>query len=163
MRSTAILLLVLAGSVAQAATPPTYNFSYHITFDETFTSAGTSHVNSGQVFYDPLNNRQRTDRTNGRYDVYCGTVLPDVDAPCLLYAVGGKRWVAYPTRNQCCFCCDSEHGCGPLRPDWLEGADYLGTDTVDGVAYDKWSKDGVIGYNHFWVNPNGDHVPFKLD
>jgi hypothetical protein len=42
---------------AFAAEPPVYNFSYHITFDDTFIVDNKSYTVNGQEFYDPINNR----------------------------------------------------------------------------------------------------------
>lgn len=49
----------------------------------------------------------------------------------------------FPQRTQCCFCCDGAHGCGVLKPDWLAGAEYKGTEKIVDTEYDKWSKDGM--------------------
>ena len=74
------------------------------------------------MFYDADNNRERVDRTNGRYDLVCGSVLPNVTTPCTQTTVANRRYVIYPQRRMCCFCCDSAHGCGILKKDWLKGA-----------------------------------------
>ena len=110
------------------------------------------------------------DRANGRYDLFCGTVLPNQTTPCQQLTVNKKRWIIYPAKNLCCFCCDAAHGCGILRPDWLNDADYKGEDTLDdGGVYDKWSKDGIVysdvgdfGYNYFWTTTNANKIPRRL-
>lgn len=83
--------------------------------------------------------------------MFCGTVLPNVTTACTHLTVGGKRYIVYPQRKQCCYCCDSQHGCGPLKKNWLEGATYVGVDRIIDTNYNKWSKDGDFGYNYFWV------------
>jgi hypothetical protein len=102
----------------------------------------TRHINYGAVYYDPKNNRERVDRDNGVRDAFCGSILPNVSTPCHHVAVNNKRWIYFPQRAQCCFCCDAAHGCGILKPDWLADAEYKSQDIIDGVKYDKWSKDG---------------------
>jgi len=81
---------------------------------------------NGKAFYDPKNNRERVDRTNGRYDLFCGTVMSGVTTPCQHLTVNKKRFIIFPAKSQCCFCCDADHGCGILKPDWLKDADYKG-------------------------------------
>ena len=122
--STLILITLAVGCLA--VDPPIYNFSYHITFDDIFVVNGTNYEVNGQQFYDPVNNRERIDRVNGRYESFCGPVLPNVSTPCIHYVVNNKRWLVFPQKSQCCFCCDSSHGCGILKPDWLKNAVYMG-------------------------------------
>lgn len=68
--------------VVVTVTPPNYNYSYHITYDETFIINKTNYKVNGQKYYDPNNNRERVDRVNGRYNLFCGSVLPNVTTPC---------------------------------------------------------------------------------
>ena len=110
MKLTFLLLLVII--TVYAKDPPNYNFSYQITFDESYIVNKTTFRINGQKLYDPANNRERVDRANGRYNLFCGTVLPNVTAPCQQITTQDKRWIVFPTRSQCCFCCDKDHGCG---------------------------------------------------
>lgn len=80
---TLLAVLAILCVCCLSVDPPTYNFSYHITFDETFTSENKTFEVNGQTYYDPLNNRQRWDRVNGRYDPFCGTIIPNVSTPCI--------------------------------------------------------------------------------
>lgn len=137
-----ILLLLALVTVLLAVNPPLYDYAYHITFDEAFTINKTVYRVNGQTFYDPKNNRERVDRVNGRYDLFCGTVIPNVTTACQQITVENKRWLVFPQRSQCCFCCDSAHGCGILKADWLADAEYKGQDRIIDTMYDKWSKDG---------------------
>jgi hypothetical protein len=115
------------------------------------------------VFYDPINNRERYDRSNGRYNAFCGPIVPNVSTSCVQYTVNNKRWITFPQKSICCFCCDSAHGCGILSPDWLSGAEYKGEEKIVDTMYDKWSKNGSFGYNYFWVSQNENKVPRRLD
>lgn len=126
-----------------AISPPIYDYAFHITFDEAVTVNKTVYRVNGQTFYDPKNNRERVDRVNGRYDFFCGSVLPNVTTACQHITVGSKRWLVFPQRTQCCFCCDSDHGCGILKPDWLADSEYKGQEKIVDTLYDKWSKDGT--------------------
>ena len=73
-----------------------------------------------------------------------------------------RDWGVFPQKKICCFCCDSSHGCGILKPDWLTGALYVGEHTIDGEVYDKWSKNGVLGYNYIYVARDEDRTPKRL-
>lgn len=69
------------------------------------------------------------DRANGRYDRYCAGSLfvpPWVNTPCNHLVKAGRRYLIWPERRTCCFCCDAAHGCGMLARDWLAGAEFLG-------------------------------------
>ena len=74
------------------------------------------------MFYDADHNRERVDRANGRYNAFCGSVLPNVTTPCNSITANEKRYIIFPARKQCCFCCDGAHGCGILKQDWLKDA-----------------------------------------
>ena len=53
----------------------------------------------------------------------------------------GKRYLDFPSKKYCCFCCDSSHGCGIVKKDWLvtANATYKGTEKLsDNEAYMKW-------------------------
>lgn len=56
MNKILITLLVILGGVF-CAEPPIYNFSYFISFDDAFIVNGTRNQVTGQMYYDPLNNR----------------------------------------------------------------------------------------------------------
>lgn len=115
------------------------------------------------MYYDAKNNRERIDRTNGRYNLFCGGILPNVTTSCTHLVVQNKRWIIFPQRKQCCFCCDSQHGCGILKRNWLEGAEYQGIDRIIDTNYNKWSKDGDFTYNHFWTTIDNNQIPRRLD
>jgi hypothetical protein len=76
------ILLVALICTALSVSPPIYDYAYHITFDEAATINQTVYRVNGQEFYDPNNNRERVDRVNGRYDFFCGSVLPNVTTSC---------------------------------------------------------------------------------
>jgi hypothetical protein len=119
---------------------------------------------SGQQFYDPLNNRERTDYINGRFDKFCGTIIPEVTTPCQQIVAADKRWIVFPDKHYCCFCCDSAHGCGITAPNWLEGSEYAGEDMVGGQTFDKWTKSGSgSSYKYLWVTQDSANIPRRLD
>ena len=84
------------------------------------------------------------DRVNGQYDFFCSNVMPNVTTPCNQLTVGGKRYIIYPKKQSCCMCCESDHGCGILKKDWMVGGEYLGKEKLVDTDYDKWNKDGML-------------------
>jgi hypothetical protein len=77
--------------------------------------------------------------------------------------VQNTRWLVYPQRRTCCSCCTSAQGCGILKRNWLDGAEYKGTERLIDTDYDKWSKDGDFGYNYYWDTTDANHIPRRLD
>jgi|LakMenEpi03Aug12_release.lakeMendotaPanAssembly.Ray.scaffolds.fasta_scaffold109558_1 hypothetical protein len=115
------------------------------------------------MYYDASKNRERVDRTDGRYNLFCGGILPNVTTACTHLTVNNSRYIVFPQKKQCCFCCDSDHGCGILKRNWLDGAKFVGTDKIIDTNYNKWSKDGDFGYNYFWVTADDKEIPRRLD
>ncbi len=50
--------------------------------------------------------------------------MPNIPGSCIQLVREGKRYMIFPNQRVCCFCCDSAHGCGILRRDWLKTAKY---------------------------------------
>lgn len=121
-----LLILALCLTVSLQEDPPTLPDAFQMAFDESYIQNGSTIRVNGQWFYDATKNRERVDRANGRYSFFCGSVLPNTTTPCTHITVENKRWIVFPQKKQCCMCCDSAHGCGILRNDWLDGAEYLG-------------------------------------
>ena len=119
-----IILLAVLVLLAICKDPPVLAGSFKISYDETFIVDGSKYIVNGQMLYDADHNRERVDRTNGRYDLFCSTIVPNISTPCTQITTNNKRYIIFPQRRQCCFCCSSEKGCGILRKDWLEGAEY---------------------------------------
>ncbi len=122
----AIVVSALLLTLVLCVDPPLLPNSYQMAFDETFIQNGSHYRVNGQLYYEASKNRERVDRANGRYSLFCGTVLPNVTTACTHLTVENKRYIIFPQRKQCCFCCDASHGCGILKRNWLEGATYLG-------------------------------------
>ena len=58
------------------------------------------------------------------------------------------RYLYYPDESDCCYCCNAAAGCGLLKPDWLNDAEFKGNVTYtfqDGSTTEayKWEKDGL--------------------
>ncbi|CAM5998909.1 unnamed protein product [Sphagnum balticum] len=149
-----VLLLAIAsigaGLGVEGKTGPIYDYPYQVPFDETYVVDGKSYTINGQYFFDPKNARERLDRVNGVYNDMCNSIVPDLATPCQQIIKDNRRWFLFPRRNYCCFCCDSEHGCGVVKPDWLADSEYLGQEKLNDTLYDKWSKDSK--YENIKVN-----------
>lgn len=156
------IISVLSKTESSANEAPVWANQFEQEFEETLTYPliGSSKT-KGKIFYDWINKRYRIDRDNGKWDRYCGSVLKLTDTPCTHYVVDGKRFLYFPKRDYCCYCCDSAHGCGVLKPDWLSGAVYTGKRTDgNGVSYNVWDKKGLQS-NLYWATEDG--VMAKID
>ncbi len=145
------------------ASPPTWPDQFEQSFEETNTYPIIgSHSTSGKFFYDYLSKSYRVDRTDGHYDRYCLSIYKFSTTPCSHIVQNGDRYIYFPEKDYCCFCCDASHGCGVLKPDWLEGAtfeEYVNGD--DGVTYEKWNKPGLQS-NYYWATAD-DRIMSKID
>ena len=158
--STAVLTMLTAEK--QAKTPPIFNYSYQVNFEETFYSKKGEAKTTGKLFYDPLNNRERVDWANGRHNFFCSSILPNVDTPCISVTANNKRFQIFPERQQCCMCCTADRGCGILRPDWMKDGEYQGEEQIDGVSYDKFHKTGATSEDYIFVTIDANQTEKKL-
>lgn len=110
------------------------------TFSEKFVESYTYYSGKimGSVFYDSTKDVERVDRADGRYEVLCGSVLPNVSSPCTHLVNNKKRYIIHPDRRTCCMCCDEAHGCGTTKRDWLSSAKF----EAEEGSYLKWSFKG---------------------
>jgi hypothetical protein len=138
-----VLLVISVSSQMMDPNPPVWSSSFYVAYDETFTISGHSYTFNGQFFYDAANNRQRADKLTGRYDPTCNSILPNVTTKCQHLVVNQKRYIVFPEKSQCCFCCDASHGCGIMKQDWFKDGKYLGQERIVDIMYDKWVKPGI--------------------
>ena len=138
-----LLVLNLSFSFAQIPASPMWPNTFWQNFTETTTYPGIgTHENTGTYYYDWTVKSYRIDRSNGRYDRYCGILGPyELDnTPCSQIVNNGNRFIYYSAKNTCCFCCNSTSGCGVLFPGWMTGATYIDTEVHNGVQTYKWNK-----------------------
>ena len=102
---------------------------------------------TGTFYYDYPD--YRVDRVNGKWDRYCGTVYKFRNTPCSHIVKDNLRYLYFPEKNDCCFCCDAEHGCGALKPDWIIDAEYVKESTESGETFDVFNKKGLQD-NFYW-------------
>lgn len=104
----------------------------------------------------------------GRYDPTCSSILPNVTTRCQHLVVNNKRYIVFPEKNQCCFCCDSSHGCGIMRQDWFKDGKYLGQQRIVDTNYDQWVKPGIfiitsdISDAFYWVTADENQIPRRF-
>mmetsp|Transcript_27181 Transcript_27181/g.48803 ORF Transcript_27181/g.48803 Transcript_27181/m.48803 type:complete len:218 (-) Transcript_27181:1527-2180(-) len=145
-------------ALASAAQPadPLWPTKFSQTFNET-TKILTSNTMTGTMYYDYENKLERVDRDNGRWDRYCGLngVKTFQNTPCSQYVVNGDRYIHYPEKNECCYCCSSEHGCGIVKSTWLTNATFLGVEEHMGVQAYKWDQKG-LQHNYYYETISED-------
>lgn len=141
------ILVIAAFAVVAvlAIDPPVWPNTFSQKFVATFHNANQTHVSTGNHFYDFSNKRSRMDYKDGSWDFLCNTVVNET-TPCSFLTVGGKRYLLFPEKKVGCFCCDSAHGCGVLKPNWLDQATYVGIEDLLGQDFAKWSKPGTPHY-----------------
>ena len=140
-----LFALILSVVSAQIPASPMWPNTFWQAFNETTHYAIGNHYTSGFYYYDWTIQSYRIDRANGRYDRYCGLVSPweFTNTPCNQYVNNGNRYIHYPDYNECCFCCNAEHGCGMLFPGWMTNATYVDTEVHNGIMTYKWNKKGL--------------------
>ncbi len=135
------LLAFVTLTLCQTPTPPVWPNQFTQSFFQEFSypvfGKGTT---NGVYYYDYTDQRYLITRENGQYDRYCGSIYKLQNTPCNQLVVSGKRYMIFPKKEYCCYCCDSASGCGILKPTWLEGAQYEGVVDINGFQYQKWNK-----------------------
>lgn len=159
-----LVTIVASKQQSDPESPPVWAAQFEESFEETlkYPILG-SHTTSGKFYYDWTNKRYRVDRENGHYDRYCGSIYAFSDTPCSHIVVEGDRYLYFPEKNYCCYCCSADHGCGLLKPNWLDGAQFEGMVTEEGdeTVYEKWNKPGL--QNNFYLARASDRVMRKID
>ena len=154
-----MLFIVLIFGIVSAQTPlpPMWPDVFFQDFAEVTTNpvAGV-HRNVGSYYYNWTMKAYKIERSNGRYDRFCGLSGPHIsqDTPCTHLVVNGNRYLYYPELNQCCYCCNSTSGCGVLFPGWMQDSTYIDTEIHNGVLTYKWFKQGNEE-NFFWETTGG--------
>lgn len=106
---------------------------------------------TGLWAYDPANNLQRLERAEGQWDMICRGDY----STCVQYNSGGHRYIDYPARDQCCYCCSDEEGCGLLKDNWLANGTFIGQTTFDGKTSYEWDQKGFSD-NFFYETTETD-------
>jgi len=65
MKIILLLALLTVLVVADRKNPPIFNYSYQVSFVETFLKNTVNYTTTGRLFYDPINKRERVDWDDG--------------------------------------------------------------------------------------------------
>lgn len=60
--------------------------------------------------------------------------------------------------RQCCYCCDSTHGCAPPPRDWLKNFKYAGKEDISGETFNKFVDTGMA----YWATTDSWQIPRKI-
>ena len=154
-----LLVSALAALLAAPAPahPPHWPASFSANITEVRTAKGSGNT-TGYWAYDAMAKGMRVDRDDGEYDQLCGSA--GGAESCTVLATGGLRYLIWPARSHCCVCCTDADGCGAEAPGWLDAAAYVGPDTFNGIATDKFV---IQGYKpNYWWQRASDGTPVAL-
>ncbi|EGR28688.1 hypothetical protein IMG5_170400 [Ichthyophthirius multifiliis] len=162
-----ILQLTLTCLYCEIPSDPKWPNKFQQNFTETFTYGFIKQQTKGTILYDYDTKTYKISRDNGRFDRYCGFngLYAFQNTQCEHIVVNGDRFLHYPQKNDCCYCCSNEHGCGILKPDWLNGAQFLGQTEYQGQTVYKWNQKGLqdnFYYETVAQNPT-DRVMISID
>ncbi|KAG6422464.1 hypothetical protein SASPL_119036 [Salvia splendens] len=139
----ALLLLVAASAAAASPTPAAWPLQFHSILYVNY-SGSLSLIN---LWYDWPNGRN----FNIIQD-QLGSVLYDLEwnnGTSFFYSLDSAKT-----------CSSSQLDVGILRPDWLDGAEYLGQESVDGFLCNVWQKLRFIWYYEDVVTKRPVHWEF---
>ena len=141
---------VASGAIANPPPPPIWPDAFLATFVDTVMAGplGT-YTFPAALAYNFSAGAQRLDHGKGQHDWFCSTsahgIPIGVGENCTsLIAPDGWWYLYFPEKERCCKCCDREHGCGPIRPGWLQNNNtvYVGQRLIDGRTCDGWTLKG---------------------
>lgn len=137
-------VLLALGAPARDPPPPTWPQQFSASFVESIELfANVS--NDGRWLYDAAHNRSRFDHGEGQRNNFCACADNTTDAACNLYfPPSGALWAAFPSLGSCCRVCEPGLGCSTLRPNWLDGASYVGEETHGALQCEAWKKQGAV-------------------
>ena len=152
------LALVLVAVIAAPQPPLWPNEFWQYFIEDTVNPQLGHHQNNGTYYYNFNLPAYRIDRSNGQYNSFCGVGGPyaNISTPCNHYVVNGNRYMYYPEKNTCFYCCNSTQGCGVLKPTWMSDATYIDTEVHEGVMTYKWLK---IGNSKNYLYETVNNIP----
>lgn len=164
-----LLIFISLVSLTISEDGPSWPNLFQQDFSEKMIYSIFKGTTNGTIYYDFQNLRYRIDRENGKFDRYCGSVYKLTKTPCSHYVVDNMRYLHFPEKNHCCACCDSAHGCGILKPDWMKDGKLTEEYEKDGKQFQVWNKPGlqdnlmtVVKKGNFWVMTEINQKPNDL-
>lgn len=147
MKGKTLILLVTIITLIKSDDPKPQAWApkWKSTFTETlkYPFLGTKDT-KGTWFYDYNTKQFRVDRESGLRDTYCGLIFPLSSTKCNQIVTKGARYLHFPDKKYCCKCCLSEHGCGVLKPEWVEKGVFVKTDSDDKGTYSVFNVKGFM-------------------
>ena len=138
--------------------------AFSIDFTERTFGIGLWRSTTGSYHYDSNRNATMISRKDGSVDRYCSSLFRGGRSECRHLVVDGTRWLVFPRQKYCCACCTVKGGCGIVKNNWLENAQYLGREECPRGnrkdVCDKWNQPGLQP-NLFWANAD-TRVPARL-
>jgi len=114
---------------------------------------------TGKLWYDSKNNRQRVDFSSSNFNILCEFFGRDINTSCSSIFVNKTMYVSLPQKGKCCKCCTEANGCSMLQRDWLKDYTYSGEATLSGQTFYKWSQ-----YREsYYATEDEERVPRRLD
>lgn len=125
---------------------PIWNDRYCQDFTETFKYPVVGSRNStGKMCYDWNTKRYALYRDARNWDHWCNGDWYHIfrKRSCTQYVDNGYRYLYYPEEDYCCMWCTAAQGCDVLKPDWVNGAEFLGEIEFNGDSAYKWNQKGL--------------------
>ena len=109
----------------------------------------------------------RVDRLDGQHDMFCSSVLPNVSTPCTLLMRENKRYIVYPQKRLCCYCCDTAHGCGVPERHFLNQTTFVGYESLGDASFYKWRYESTYVLTlaadaYYYETPDLDRIPRRF-
>jgi len=134
-------------------------------YDSVFVSLnGTvTWVTTGAFYYDYAHRQMRIDYADSRAAFTCDSFAPLKRTYCSIVFNSQGIWVNFPAVDYCCHCCDPDHGCAPLKPDWILSSNgtFEGTAVIAGNECYRFAGWFGPSPNHFYARVS-DGVPCEL-
>lgn len=151
-------ICIISFTKGDAPTPTDYPYEFYIEFMSNVTNtttADSSFVIPGKMYYNWNIQRQRVDHGAGSYEC---TTFYMTELPCTIYftSKGLYRTLSLPLPDGQPYCCLDMEGIGPSPPDWAASS----KPTYNGIVVDEFSgvkKAHLFTYDTF-ENSDPEHV-----
>jgi hypothetical protein len=149
------------------APPPISESVWATAWTANLTEGVGSAEGSAQYFYDYSQKSEKWIRPTGEYsqDGVCShDAKQSKSEPCVDLVTQGYRYIIHPRIQGCCLLGTFEHGCGPIRPDWIEhnNGTYVGQQTIGGVLVNGWNVQG-FSKNTWYQTADASKLPVKME